>query len=152
MILSPEETIHSELIEEYPDTHVFQDLDFYQVIEMLKTGGRAYLKEWHSSDKIVLITTTSKPASNMDLHYFNIPENAEIEDFVHHMADWFKVCENVYLWSKTGILPIMPIPEFYLERKDWCVEINTNPKIIEQYKDGYLPKLVFEDEDDIDSV
>ena len=152
MILSPEETIHSELIEEHPDIYVFENLDFYQAIEMLKAGGRAYLKEWHSSSKMVLINTSTKSAPNMDVHYFDIPEGAEIEDFVSHMADWFKVCENVYLWSKTGITPIMPIPESYLERKDWCVEINANPKIIEQYKDGYLPKLVFDDEDDIDSV
>ena len=53
------------------------------------------------------------------------------------------------MWSKTGLVSIFPIPESFLERNDWFVEINTNPELIEQYKEGYLPKLVFDDEDDI---
>lgn len=151
-MLSPEETIHAELISQYPDVHVFSNLDFYQVVEMLKSGGRAYLGEWHSSSKLALISSSNKPAINMDIHYFDIEDGTEVEDFIHHMAKWFEVCKSVYLWSKTGLVSIFPIPESFLERNDWFVEINTNPELIEQYKEGYLPKLVFDDEDDIDSV
>ena len=58
-MLSPEETIHAELISQYPDVYVFSNLDFYQVVEMLKSGGRAYLGEWHSSSKLVLISSSN---------------------------------------------------------------------------------------------